>query len=74
MLIQDNSRSSDVSCLFDPPKSDILLSTTHHFEIVNRAEFETQNVEVGCLFGEDIWLLSAVDARDIPDDNHLLIV
>ena len=41
---------------------------------VDGAEFEAQDVEVGGLLGKDVWLLPAVDARDVPDDDHLLVV
>ena len=74
MLVQDDGGPSDVSCLLDSPESDVLLSTTHKSEVVDRAELEAKDVEVGCLLGKDVWLLSAVDARDVPDDDHLLVV
>lgn len=46
MLFQYDSRSSDIPSLFDSPESYVLLSATDKALVINRTEFQAQNVEV----------------------------
>lgn len=74
MLIKNDSRTSNVASFFDPPKSNVFLSTAYHSVVVNRAELEAQNIKVRSLTSKYLGLLISVDSRDVPHNDKFLVV
>ena len=74
MLLQNDCGASDVSGFFDPPESNVLLTTANESPVINWTEFKAKNVEIGCLLCKNVWFLSTMDSGNIPDYDHLLVV
>ena len=70
MLIEHDSRASDIPSFFDAPESDVLLATAHELIVVDGTELEAEHVELSNLLGKNLSFLSRVDLRYIPNDDH----
>ena len=74
MLVKYDGRSTDVSCLLDSPESDVLFATTDQLVVVDWTELELDNVIFRHLLGNDISLLTSMNTRNVPNNNHLLAI
>lgn len=74
VLIQNNGRATNVSCLFNSPEADVFLATADESEVVDRAKLYAQDVEVRSLTRKDFGFFVLVDFRDVPHDDQFLVV
>ena len=74
MVIQNNGWATNIVCLFDSPESNVFLTARYKSVVVNRTEFEAQNVEVWCLFSSDLRLFTPWNLWNIPYDDHLFVM
>ena len=74
MLIEHDSRASDIPGFLDTPESDVLLATAHELIVVDGTELEAEDVELSNLLGENFSFLARVDLRYIPNDNHFFSI
>ena len=63
---------ADISCLSNPPKPDVLEATANQFVIIDRTELQLLYIELSNLFRENFSLLTRMDPRYVPDNDHLL--
>ena len=74
MLIEHDSRASDIPSLLDAPESDVLLATAHELIVVDGTELEAEHVELSNLLGKYLGFLARVDLRYIPNDDHFFSI
>ena len=74
MLVEHDGRSTDVSCLLDSPESDVLLAATDQLVVVDWTELELDNVIFRHLLGNDIGFFTSMNARNVPNNDHLLAI
>ena len=74
MLIEHDSRASNIPGFLDTPESDVLLTTAHELIVVDRTELEAEHVELSNLLGKNLSFLARVDLRYIPNDDHFFSI
>ena len=74
MLIEHDSRASDIPSLLDAPESNVLLATAHELIVVDGTELEAKHVELSNLLSKYLSFLARVDLRYIPNDDHFFSI
>ena len=74
VVIQNDCWASNIGCLTHTPESDVLLAARNEAVVVNWTELNAQDVKFRSLFRCNLRFFTAVDLRNVPNNDHLLIV